>query len=75
MALGLRDYFRKVRTASPEEIREFIRTRKPGEYTLIDVRTPGEYRAGHVPGARLIPLNELPERLSELEKDTPAFVY
>lgn len=75
MASGLRDYFRKVRTASSEEIREFIRTRKPEEYTLVDVRTSGEYRTGHVPGARSIPLNELPERLSELEKDTPAFVY
>ena len=26
---------------------------------LLDVRTPGEYAAGHVPGAKLIPLDEL----------------
>ncbi len=33
---------------------------------LVDVRTPGEYEAGHVPGARLLPLQELDGRLEEL---------
>lgn len=75
MALGLLDYFRSVATARPAEIREIIRTRKPGEYLLIDVRTAREYEAGHLPGARLIPLNELPNRLSEIERDLPAYVY
>ncbi len=34
--------------------------------TLIDVRNPDEYVAGHVPGARLIPLNELVDRVDEV---------
>lgn len=33
---------------------------------LVDVRTPGEHAAGHVPGAVNIPLDELPGRLDEL---------
>lgn len=33
---------------------------------LIDVRTPGEFAAGHVPGARNVPLDELDARLGEL---------
>lgn len=33
---------------------------------LIDVRTPGEYRAGHIPGAINIPLQEFPQRFAEL---------
>jgi len=33
---------------------------------LIDVRQPDEYAEAHVPGARLIPLNDVPERLAEL---------
>jgi rhodanese-related sulfurtransferase len=33
---------------------------------LIDVRNPDEYQAGHVPGATLIPLPEVPERLAEV---------
>jgi rhodanese-related sulfurtransferase len=32
---------------------------------LVDVRTPGEFAGGHVPGARNIPLDELDARLGE----------
>jgi len=42
---------------------------------LLDVRTVGEYRQGHLPGARLIPLSELEGRLGQLEKDRPVVVY
>lgn len=38
-----------------------------GSVVLIDVRTPGEYGDGHVPGAVNIPISELEGRLSELE--------
>jgi rhodanese-related sulfurtransferase len=34
---------------------------------LIDVRTPEEFAAGHIPGAVNIPYDELPTRLHELE--------
>jgi rhodanese-related sulfurtransferase len=37
-----------------------------GGAIVIDVREPAEYHAGHVPGAWLIPLGELPERVGEL---------
>jgi rhodanese-related sulfurtransferase len=36
---------------------------------IVDVRQPGEYAAGHIPGARLIPLGELPDRLDEIPQD------
>ncbi len=44
---------------------------------LLDVRSAGEYRTGHVPGAINIPINELPARLGELdgEKDRELVVY
>lgn len=41
---------------------------------VIDVRNPHEYEAGHVPGARLIPMAELPERVSEIPRDQPVYV-
>ncbi len=37
-----------------------------GGAPLIDVRTPGEFASGHVPGAKNIPLDELPARMGEL---------
>ena len=43
---------------------------------LVDVRTPGEFAAGHIPGAVNIPLQQLDSRLGELEpKDTAVVVY
>ncbi|MFD9327276.1 rhodanese-like domain-containing protein [Streptomyces sp. NPDC060065] len=41
------------------------------QYTVIDVRTPGEYAGGHVPGAHNIPLDHLPAALPAL-KDAAA---
>ena len=38
-----------------------------GGALLIDVREPEEWEAGHAPGARHIPLAELPDRLGELD--------
>ncbi len=37
---------------------------------LLDVRQPDEYQAGHIAGAKLIPLGELGQRLGELPRDT-----
>jgi rhodanese-related sulfurtransferase len=36
---------------------------------LVDVRQPEEYREGHIQGAKLIPLGQLPQRLKELPKN------
>lgn len=36
---------------------------------VVDVRQPGEYRSGHINGAKLIPLGELSGRLKELPKN------
>ncbi|HJR17892.1 MAG TPA: molybdopterin-synthase adenylyltransferase MoeB [Gemmatimonadales bacterium] len=37
------------------------------DLVLIDVREPHEWEIAHIEGARLIPLNQLPERLAELD--------
>jgi rhodanese-related sulfurtransferase len=41
---------------------------------LLDVREAREYRTGHVPGARNLPLSVLPARLPEIPKDRPVLV-
>ena len=35
---------------------------------VIDVREPGEYVSGHVPGAQLMPMGRLPQHLAELPR-------
>jgi rhodanese-related sulfurtransferase len=43
---------------------------------LVDVRTPGEFAAGHLPGAVNIPVQELDRRMAELDaKDRPIVLY
>jgi phage shock protein E len=43
---------------------------------LVDVRTPGEFSAGHLPGAVSLPVQELEPRMAELGgKDRPIVVY
>jgi phage shock protein E len=39
---------------------------RQGEATIIDVRSPGEYRSGHVEGSLNIPLQEIETRLGDI---------
>jgi adenylyltransferase/sulfurtransferase len=42
---------------------------------VIDVREPAEWQINRIPGAKLIPLGELPSRLTELPQTDPVVVY
>lgn len=42
---------------------------------LIDVREPQEFERGHILGARNIPMTQLKQRLVELRKDKPVYLY
>jgi len=47
---------------------------RDGSATLLDVRTPTEYASGHLKGFRNIPVDELRERLDEIETGKPVYV-
>ena len=47
---------------------------RDGSVTLLDTRTPGEFRRGHIDGFINIPVDELRERISELESGRPVYV-
>ncbi len=47
---------------------------KDGSIIMLDVRTMREYINGHIPDAINIPLDELRERLDELDKSKPVYV-
>jgi rhodanese-related sulfurtransferase len=73
--MGIADYFKPVRSMSAEEVREFLKDKNFDDYNLVDVRQPAEYERGHIPGARLIPVGELPDRIQELDPDKPTITY
>ncbi len=54
---------------------ELITRLRTGDVVLVDVRPGEEYAAGHIAGARSIPLDELQERLAELPTDCEVVAY
>jgi rhodanese-related sulfurtransferase len=58
---------------SPTQVHEKLQA--GGRVQLVDVRSPGEYANGHIPKARLIPLNELPRRAAEVDTGAEVIIY
>ncbi len=52
---------------------EFGRPKAP--HLLVDVRTSGEFREGHIPGAVNIDLQRIAQRLDEIPRDQPVVLY
>jgi hydroxyacylglutathione hydrolase len=46
-----------------------------GNGSVLDVRGVGEWEAGHIPGARNIPVGELSQRLDEIPPNRPVLVH
>ena len=73
--MSVLDYFKPVPTWPAQKVREFLNQKSQEEYNLVDVREPKEYEQGHLPGAQLIPVGKLPDRLRELDPNKPTIVY
>jgi len=73
--MSVLDYFKPVPTWPAQKVREFLSQKSQEKYNLFDVRQPKEYEQGHLPGAQLIPVGELPNRLAELDPNKPTIVY
>lgn len=58
-----------------EEANALIAEKPDGGVRILDVRQPSEYKRGHMPGAKLIPVGDLDSRLEELDKEKPIIVY
>jgi rhodanese-related sulfurtransferase/predicted transcriptional regulator len=67
--LGRRDGLRPI---TREELARRVRR---GEVTVVDVRPAVEYEAGHVEGARSLPITELERRLASLPRDIELVAY
>ncbi|MCB1172915.1 MAG: rhodanese-like domain-containing protein [Leptospiraceae bacterium] len=52
---------------NPDQHNNAIKARIDAGALVLDVRTPGEYQSGHYPNAKLIPIDELQQRLPEIE--------
>lgn len=62
----------EVESIGRDELRARLRR---GDVVLVDVRSRQEFEAGHIEGARSIPVDELEERLAELPADQEIVAY
>lgn len=68
-------FFTPVSSITWNEANKLIADSRRGDISLLDVRQPTEYKGGHMPGAKLIPVGELEKRLGELDSQKPVIVY
>ena len=66
---------RNVINIFPDELEEFRTKTRERNYLLIDVRQPREYSEGHIPGAKLIPLPEIENRVDEIDPGKDLIFY
>jgi rhodanese-related sulfurtransferase len=59
----------------PVTLAELRRRLRDGDVTVIDVRPVEEYRAGHIPGALSVPVDELKRRLRQIPKSREVVAY
>jgi len=73
--MGLKELFSPIPNISATDAKKYADEHREGDFTLLDVRQPMEYKHSHIPGAKLIPLPELFERVNELDPKKPVVVY
>jgi rhodanese-related sulfurtransferase len=70
-----KQFFTPVQSINSQEAKEFMAGKTLDEFTLLDVRQPGEYEINHIPGSKLIPIGELDKRLDEIDQSKPVLIY
>ncbi|MCP5443527.1 MAG: metalloregulator ArsR/SmtB family transcription factor [Chromatiaceae bacterium] len=69
------DYLKVKDSLKPVAAAHLLELVRNGLVTVLDVRPPEEYEAGHLPGAVNIPLRELEKRLGELDRTQEIVAY
>jgi len=71
----VRLYLAEKDSLEPVPAKELLERARKGLVTVLDVRPPEEFAAGHLPGAVNIPVHELEKRLGELPKRKEVIAY
>jgi len=71
----VRLYFTSKDELEPIPAKELLDRARKGLVTVLDVRPPEEFAAGHVPGAINIPIHELEKRIKELPRRREVIAY
>lgn len=62
-----------MKTISASELEKKLRNKD--DLQLVDVREPYEFKVCHLPGAKLIPLHSIPEKIQEIDRNKTVVIY
>ncbi len=68
-------FLNPVKSFDADDARAYMKKRKSDDFILLDVRQPREYEKGHIPGAKLVPLPTLTQRLKQIDPEKGIIVY
>jgi rhodanese-related sulfurtransferase len=64
-----------ARFIAPSELERLMPMIEKGECVLLDIRSPAEFRSGHIRHATAMPLEELESRVAELDEHKMLAIY
>ena len=73
--MNWRQFLTPVKSIDTNQAKSYLADKQVEDVTILDVRQPKEYEAGHIPGAVLSPLPELTDNLDRIDKSKPVVVY
>ncbi len=68
-------FFHRIDGTKAVDVKELIELSEAGEVVVVDVRPQLEFEAGHLSGAINIPLDQLPERIPDLNQNASVVAY
>jgi rhodanese-related sulfurtransferase len=71
--MRLSDIFDRVNVIDPVEAQQLLSD--DDSAILLDVREPREYEEEHIPGATLMPMSSLPDKIKELDPSRTIVTY
>ena len=73
--MNWRQFLTPVKSIDANQAKTYLADKKVDDVTILDVRQPKEYEAGHIPGAVLAPLPDLTDQMNRIDREKPVLVY
>lgn len=73
--MNWRQFLTPVQSIDTNQAKAYLEGKQVDDLTILDVRQPKEYAAGHIPGAVLAPLPEITDHMDRIDRSKPIMVY
>ena len=73
--MNWKQFLTPVKSIDTDAAKSYLEGCEADAVTILDVRQPGEYASGHIPGAVLAPLPELTDHMERIDRTKPVVVY